>query len=185
MRVAFILLLSLLSIDIYCQIDNDSIIYWSPDAKLNWTDFKGDAPDTTGYQVALSFVQIYTRAHWEQGMPNYKVFAVFKKYNSWSKDTSKSTLTHEQLHFDIGELFARKMRKAMFELREKKDGSINDYLQALTTYFNECNKTNAMYDAETAHGIYKGKQEEWNKKIAKDLCELKDYEVDYSEYLEE
>jgi hypothetical protein len=177
LKLFFLLLISL-SIEINAQ-NSDSIKYWHKENKVNWVDFKGKPPDSSGYRVALSFVQINTQGYWEQNMPNYKVYTVFKKYKSWSKDTSLSTLSHEQLHFDIGELFARKMRKAMLKLRAEKNKSINDYLKTLSNYHKECIQTNDLYDTETAHGVYKSKQEEWNKKIAKELCELKKYEVDY------
>jgi len=181
MKVALMLLISFLYANIYCQIDNDSIIYWEKNI-LKWTDFKGEIPDSIGYQVALSFIEFKTNAHWEQGMPEYQIFAVFNKYKSWSTDTSVAILEHEQLHFDISELYARKIRKAMFELREKADTCVNDYMRALTILVKECNETNEKYDTETAHGIYKKKQKEWDKKIAKRLYELKHYKVNYSKY---
>jgi hypothetical protein len=182
-KLVYILLISL-CVEIQGQ-NNDSIIYWHKEIKLNWDDFKGLPPDSSGFQVAWSFVQIYTNADWKERLPNYRVYVVFKKNKSWSKDTSLTTLAHEQLHFDIGELYARKMRKAMLDLRNKKNDNINDYLNALNKYYTECYHLNDLYDKETAHGVYTGKQFEWNKKIIKELCAFREYEVDYLEYLKE
>lgn len=180
-KLIWILLLSL-CIKISAQ-NNDSLIYWNKANKIKWNDFKGLATDSIENQVAWSFIQINTAADWVDGLPNYKVYAVFKKYNSWSKDTTLATLAHEQLHFDIGELYARKMRKAMLDLRSKKSDNVNGYLNALNKYYIECNQINDLYDKETAHGVYLGKQQEWNNKINRELLLLKAYEVDYASYL--
>lgn len=185
MRVAvFILLLGLQS-NVHCQPSSDSIIYWSQCRKLNWADFRGNFPDSLGYEVAVSSTQILIQAYWDGRIPDYKVFAVFKRYDSWSKDTSRSVLAHEQLHFDIGELFARRARKALLKLQKKNDDSVDDYLQIIYSNIHECDSVEAVYDAETAHGVYRREQEEWSRKIAVELGELKDFEVDYTEYLSE
>lgn len=73
----------------------------------------------------------------------------------------------------------------MLDLRNNKNDNINDYLNALNKYFIECYQLNDLYDKETAHGVYIGKQIEWNKKIIKELCAFREYEVDYLEYLKE
>jgi hypothetical protein len=44
-----------------------------------------------------------------------------------SRTTSAYDLAHEQLHFDIGELYARKIRKGVMELRDRKIKSIEEY----------------------------------------------------------
>ncbi len=169
MRLFIIILLSVLSTHIYCQIESDSIMYWDRDTKLDWTCFKGKVLDSSGYQAAVSYIQIDTHAFWEDGMPNYMIFAIFKKCDSWSKDTSKYGLIHEQKHFDIGELFARKMRKAIADLREEKINNSSKYLDTLNILFSRYIKFQELYDIETAHGVYQKEQIKWNKKIKDEL----------------
>jgi hypothetical protein len=69
-------------------------------------------------------------------------------------------------------------------LRKRHLPDIKLYEKLIKTLIEERNKTDDQYDKETSHGIYHTKQEEWNKKISKELNELKAYEVDYSKYLE-
>jgi hypothetical protein len=169
----------------YGQIHEDSIVIWDKNNKLKWDYFKGLPLKKSGDSVALSFVEIGSVNCWDNddNLPNYKMYAFLKKYDSWSKDTSQCTLLHEQLHFDIGELYARKMRKAIYELRQNYVDSVNDYFDVLNKLYIECKEVNYLYDKETANGIYSKRQQEWNKKISKELFQLKEYEVDYTSYL--
>ena len=180
---------SLIALSIFLNLnclaqDSDSIIYWNTSVKLCWQDFKGRVPDSTEYDVAKSYIEIFTKGERSFGLPNYRIYPTFNRYKSWSKDTTIFILSHEQGHFDIGELYARKMRRSILGLREKGVESIDEYLKILYLYNDECIKFNDQYDTETAHGVYKSKQIEWSKKIAKELCELKKFEVDYSDYIE-
>lgn len=181
---SLIILMILLNLNSYAQ-DSDSIIYWNSTVKLSWKDFKGRVPDTTEHKVAGSYLDILTNGEVSFGLPNYRVYSTFNRYMSWSKDTTINMLSHEQGHFDIGEIYARKIRRSLQELREQRVDSIDEYLKTIYYYFDEFKIYNEKYDLETAHGVYKLKQLEWNKKIAKELCELKKFEVDYSDYIEE
>ncbi|GAA4468834.1 hypothetical protein GCM10023093_27200 [Nemorincola caseinilytica] len=45
----------------------------------------------------------------------YNITALFSKHDSWMIVRSKDILDHEQIHFDIYEIFARKMRRHVIE----------------------------------------------------------------------
>jgi len=177
MKLFILVLMSLISLGAYSQSAGDSLIYWGSHVKLNWADFKGEVPHAALKTDAMSYVEIKAKARWLDGVPDYNVYAAFRKYGSWTRNnTSLSLLKHEQLHFDIGELYVRKMRKAVFELNARGDTRPKDYQRILNRLADQYNETNALYDAETSHGLYKNEQEMWNREIKKELYELREYD---------
>jgi hypothetical protein len=160
------------------QCKNDTLIYWEKNQKLQWRDFHGKVPQDCGKDKARSSLIINTTFINRENLLDAKVLCVFNKNNSWVKDPSLSLLNHEQLHFDITELFARKIRKGISILRNTNQTNNEEYTKLVKVLLKEYNVFNVQYDEETAHSINKLKQIEWEYKIAKELEELKDYEVD-------
>lgn len=165
----------------YEDIDVGGVIYWDEDIKLKWSDFQGK-PDSlatyVGSATAVTMAQIRSEAYWEDDLPNFKVVNRFVKSKSWVVDSTTSSpfaLAHEQLHFDIAEIYTRKIRKGVAELRKSGNSDMDDYVGLIQKLMDARNKENALYDRETAHSIIDFKQEEWNEKIAKELKKLKEY----------
>ena len=178
----YLLLTILLTISnlLIAQYETDSIIYWDLNRKLQWSDFLDSVPDAgaASNMIAITPVEIITKGYWDKNMPNFKVMVYFMKYEAWTKDNSSSIiLNHEQLHFDIAELYARKIRKRIYELREMNEKDIDVYGESIKTLLTQRNERNKLYDAETLHGVFENKQKEWNLQIAKELWELKQYKV--------
>lgn len=181
--IRLIILLLLFSEICFSQENSDSTIYWNKIYKLKCSDFRGEHGDTSKYIVAISMIEIRSKGFWSNNLPNYKIFVVFHRSTSWNTDTTCSILTHEQLHFDMAEFYARKLRKHIAELRQNHNSELQDYSSIIANIYEEWTQAINKYDQETSHGESKSKQEEWNEKIAKDMEGLKDYEVDYLEYL--
>ena len=78
-------------------------------------------------------------------------------------------LAHEQLHFDICELFGRKLYKEILVLRDS--GKLNNrtikrlHSKLKKQYSNYQDK----YDNETEHSINQVEQLKWNSRICKEL----------------
>jgi len=180
MKSLSIIILFLLFSEICFSQDNcDSIIYWNKSYKLKCSDFRGEDRDTNKYIVAISMIEIRSKGFRSNNLPNYKIFVVFHRSTSWNTDTTCSILTHEQLHFDMAEYFARKLRKQIAELRQNQNSEIQNYSNIIANIYKEWTQEVNKYDQETFHGESKSKQEEWNEKIANDMEELKNYEVNY------
>ena len=101
----------------------------------------------------------------------------FNPKGSWVKEDDKNDflLHHEQVHFDIYEVNARKLRR---ELQTKKLTTVNaeSVVNRLIEKYSELNiKVQERYDSETEHSIKTEKQEKWNAAIAEELEELSDY----------
>lgn len=167
-----------MAFNVNAQCANDSIVYWSESRKLHWNDFQGKIPISYGKDRAGSSLSISPKYNYG----DVRVLCYFDIMTSWKRDTSLFLLQHEQLHFDIFELYARKIRKEVSFLTNCKKLNFEKFNNVTDSLFRECGLTNELYDQETSHSLIRVKQIEWEKKIAKDLETLKEYEVDYSDY---
>ena len=102
----------------------------------------------------------------------YRVKAVFYKYEAWTKSANEYILKHEQLHFDIIELFARKLRKRIKEFSGDMDSKFGTVVKGLIA---ESLKWEKDYDRDTNHGAFIEDQQKWVKKISAELDSLKGY----------
>ena len=168
----------------------DTILYWSKQQKLTWNDYMGNSPKTylTTYgteAIAVTAAEIKYEIKKKDDLITYKVYSIFIKTLSWKKDSSEAALIHEQLHFDIAEVFSRKIRKEFNLLDIQNINDVQSYIVVAKKLLNERNKMDDQYDQETLHGAIDFMQKKWSMKILCELCDLKEFEVDYSEYLEE
>jgi hypothetical protein len=153
-------------------------ICWSEERRLIWNDFQ-DKADTAGIykgKKAITSVYIETLYYNDAGLPNYRVSNVFEKDRSWTIDTTSSLLLmHEQLHFDISELYARKIRKGIRGLRKQGTKEIAKYNDLINFELAERRNRQKQYDKGTHHGAIDILQREWNLKIKRELDLLKQY----------
>ncbi len=146
---------------------------------LVWSDFQGKAPASSEFaaftMTRVNLESAYTgRGKLWKG--EFKVEAVFLPQKSWARDNRRSrserVLAHEQLHFDIAELSARKLRKALSELPEwstdvkQKANALFDKLVA------EGEQMQKRYDQETNHGLDAKQQERWKLMVEDELQKL-------------
>lgn len=156
-------------------------IIWKEDQKLAWSDFKSKSNNMGNANVVA-----YTHCGWEysavvssdSNVPvKIGIQTIFKENQSW-KDVKRITdyaLLHEQKHFDIAELFARRLRKEV----EEKVVSSGDYIKYFHGIYNKIAKDykdfQASYDRDTRNGINTIKQAEYNTLITEELEKLKKY----------
>ena len=175
----FIFLFQILHIGLYAQTNADEL-KWKADLKLKWTDFKA-LPDKSSPHAATTFSKLnYSYTSDENGKQTIKVNCCFIKSKSWKKKevVNAYILTHEQLHFDITELYARKTRQAMAKyLKENanSENAIAEIKQIFSTLFAEKVNFDTQYDLETNHSRNKEKQEEWQIKVKDMMKELAEY----------
>lgn len=93
-------------------------ITWSKTNRLSWNDFQApkDFKKPTDSSVAFTncgVSYLVTKSTNPKAKVEIHVKAVFDQSKSWKKSDSpgNSVLVHEQLHFDIAEVYARKIRK--------------------------------------------------------------------------
>lgn len=167
---SFILLLSCLSF-----LPKQDTIRWEKEEQLQWSNFKARAPKLSGYE-ALSAVGISLGFTMQGRDASIEIFSFFIPQKSWTKDKkSQYLLNHEQMHFNISEIHARKMRKACMEANWSSK-TIQNRLNGMLQKFTDAeDKMQEKYDRETNHSIVKNKQEEWDDFIQNELQKLEAY----------
>ena len=147
---------------------------WNEFYKLQWDDFQGE-PDENSLGDAGAAVKISAKPFLVKNRIKYDVVATFNRKKSWARDKSVSLLAHEQLHFDIAELYARKIRKKISELRDQGVNDIKTYNSAIQELLLESNEADERYDLETLHGALSRKQATWAAKVKNELAALQRY----------
>ena len=159
------------------QDNNEELLDWSHSRKLTWADYKAspnpgsDAAASTTTYLGITY-NITTNDF------SYAIESRFSKTRSWGLHKTPYILSHEQGHFDISEIFARKLNKKMREYRFDRKTYQKDLKKIYQDILDEKEEMQDEYDTETRHSINKEKQAEWLKRIAKMLEEYKDY-ADY------
>lgn len=160
------------------------LILWNHHIRLTWDDFQGpaDKQRRVGVQAATQ-VMIELNSHIESNQAHFSVSCYFEKPSSWTINReSDYLLAHEQLHFDIAELYAREMRKRLKALSGVCHGNLESRVRQIYREVNrEHNAFQDRYDRETEHSKNRGKQAEWEVKVARLLEETSGFrEVNFS-----
>lgn len=159
-----------------------SVITWSSQHKLNWSDFKGTANTDiyayaqTSYKIEIqpSNVSVDENNH-VVGYKSLTAVANFYTKHSWVYERDAYLLLHEQLHFDIAELYARKMRMEFQKLKVKKIANYDSYAAVYNRLWNQCRSMQKQYDKETKHGQLRAENDKWIRNIATQLDTYKTY----------
>ena len=158
-----------------CKLpDSEDILIWNENYKLQPEDFweKKSMKDKACAYVQLGCLRIHVAG----GRSIIKIYACIDRKRSWisnsiSKEDLPYVLNHEQRHFDLAEVCARKIRervikKFRFKIRLKwKD------LNWIEKLYEEYQKLQEKYDSET--DLSKESQEKWNKWIDEELEKTK------------
>lgn len=160
---------------VFCIQDNEPVITWSSSYKLSWEDFKAkpnindDAVAITASGITFGFSFTETDKN-EMVSFTTEIFAHFYPEHSWYKKelANNHILEHEQLHFDITELFARKFRYRISQL--KLSNSIRKQLNKIEKNINtELSEMQNEYDSETNNSRNYESQAKWNMYINTEL----------------
>ncbi len=155
-------------------------IIWSENRKLTWSDFKGK-PDINSAGSASTACKIEIRpvnvlVDEKGNIKNYKSLksvALFFPDLSWVKKKKPHLLLHEQLHFDIVELYSRKLNRKFTELKTRKITKFESYVNSYKKLWAKCRKTQQQYDTETDHGRLVEINKIWTDKITNELKKCK------------
>jgi len=164
---------------LFAQSKNEELLDWSASRRLTWNDYKAN-PDPGSDAAASTTSYLAIEYNISNSSFSYKIQSRFSKTRSWGLHKTKYILSHEQGHFDIAEIFARKLNKQMSEYRFNKKTYQQDLNEIYQEILDEKEKMQNDYDKETNHSINKEKQAEWLKKIAKMLEEYDEYSDYYS-----
>jgi len=124
----------------------------------------------------------------DDGSWYYNITALFSKYDSWLIIKSRDIVDHEQIHFDIYELYARMMRKAVVDNLRRNFASDNlanaqNELNAeFEQLFQQMYDRHLDFDRETMtftsnNAPLNAMNLKWKNMLRKEMVLLKDYEV--------
>ncbi|HYS21282.1 MAG TPA: DUF922 domain-containing protein [Gemmatimonadales bacterium] len=152
---------------------------WSATRPLRWGDFHG-VPRQGGDEAAKTAYGIYYAWKCRGRAFEFRAVAAFHTQESWVQPAVVSdsaegprTLGHEQTHFDIAEVYARRLRRHLRELGggggEPCAQSDADLSAAAQRLLDEEKAMQRRYDAETAHGLRRREQAAWETEIRRQL----------------
>src|SRR3990170_3299813 len=90
---------------------SNDLIQWSDNYRLTWDDFQA-TPPKNATKAALTSSSIFMKFETEGSSLRYDISCNFDKKHSWGRVKNAHILAHEQGHFDIAEIYARKLNKA-------------------------------------------------------------------------
>ncbi len=156
---------------------NDHSMTWTESLKLTWDNFK-DQPDPNSDVVAitasgLTFQYTIQKENDEIIGFTTEVKTSFYPEKSWVKpeSTNPHILSHEQLHFDITALHARKFKQQLSKLKVSKNlveilDSIHYQIQA------DLKMMQNLYDTETDFSRNIKVQAHWEQRVQEELLKL-------------
>ena len=149
-------------------------IVWNENAPLEWEDYKGKVPISN--MAATTACQIKLDISCDDDIFTYTITAVMMPEKSWVKKNlaDDNLLEHERLHFDISELYARKIRAAFANIHTDCH-HFDIYDKIIHKMVKEMEAVQQRYDKDTNHGTIYSPHEVWRNKIALELDALKDY----------
>ena len=164
----------------------DDFILWQENKKLKIQDFKADNKDTVKvnrqqFLGAISAIRIEYSSFQrnKNSVPDFSIKTYFDPNESWMLLKNDYVLQHEQIHFDLTELYARKMRKSVESLRQKNVTNISIYRKKIQRWNAMKEKASNQFDADNQDYYIKigqkilfqknPKQEAWKKKVDREL----------------
>ncbi len=156
--------------------ENSEVIPWTYERILTWDDFQRqpqrgtDVVATTSTTLGISY-QI------RDGELAYSITCNFSKVKSWGSMKTDYILAHEQAHFDITEIIARRLHEKLqnYQLDKKT------FRQHITRIYEQAVKDKEemqeKYDSETSHSRNRKMQEYWLEHIAQLLVDTEHLET--------
>lgn len=184
MRFHLVLCGVFMSLTLLAQGPNNGIEY-SDAGKFHWGLFKGrinpqhiaEMGANTG-AVTVSSLS-YSTVKFTSTSVILKITAKFHTHESWTRypklRNPGHALNHEKRHFDLCEVYARKIRQRISETRFTRR-NLNSQLKSIfSALTKEHSAEQSKYDHETEHSIDPEQQKLWNEEIDRRLTDLADY----------
>ena len=162
------------------QADEEKI-HWHKNVSLDWNDFLASPNLKSHYSAESSLNISYGMKIKESNgktTVDFEVNCYFDRSESWVKNEKRTPqlLGHEQIHFDIAEYFARKLRK---EFSEHSYTTLNFQTKSESIFaiiYKDYANYQAQYDALTKHGSNHDAQAVWAKKVGELISKSERFE---------
>ena len=153
-------------------------IFWTENRKLEWQDFQSQTKPNTSQTAATTYCGIsylLTSSTKKFTDKQVKIESFFIPSKSWAHPEHKTdnVLMHEQSHFDIAELFARRFRKIISN-KSLDTKSLQKYYEKIYDGYKDYQQD---YEVLTNHGRIRDKQLEYSRKINEEIEALSDFKI--------
>lgn len=163
-----------------CFQPKEESILWDESNRLEWSDFRGN-PDVNSVAAAITASGIifdFSARTTSTRIVGFTatVEAHFYPNQSWyhKNHVNNIVLAHEQLHFDITELHARKLRKQIDEAHFSLN--IKNEISKLHSNINkELKEFQKKYDSESDFSRSVETQKAWQVFVEQELVKLTKY----------
>lgn len=148
-------------------------ILWEPATRLEWSDFQAKPPKSQriAATTASGISYQYSATGTSQGYTlEFQVDTYFYPKKSWyhPEICDSVILSHEQLHFDIAELYAREFRRRLAS--RTFSSAVKAEVRALFKEINqELSEFQKRYDRETDFSRNREAQTRWRRQISERL----------------
>lgn len=150
----------------------NSTFSWSPERKLNWDDFKGPTQLQDEHSAAATHCGISIRYRLSNDKKRtLEVTNTFYTTKSWVKPDGKipSVLVHEQGHFDLCEVYTRKLRTELAAVNIDDAGARVAVSEIYGRIMSEYENSQQAYESETVHGTNLDIQQKWTSQLSTSL----------------
>lgn len=153
---------------------------WTQHPRLAWDDFRGRPPQSGAYPSAESDTGFRYQLVCRSGLLDVDAAAFFSPSGSWVKPNEETPelLRHEQGHFDMAELYALKLRKAVRDSKTSCSdrAAANAAGQKMASEFQQdWEKAERDYESGTTEGSDVKRQDAASSRIAAGLAALSAY----------
>ena len=146
------------------------MIPWENDKRLEWEDFLCE-PKVGTDAVASTSTSLGIAYQLTDGELKYHITCYVNNEKSWGLMKTDYILAHEQGHFDITEIFARRLNQALQNYQFNKKTFKKDIGQIYQSIVSEKEEYQKTYDAQTDHSRNRKVQYDWLEKIDSLLAE--------------
>jgi len=162
-------------------------IPWNQERPIEWTDFLGTPPDRPMAEAAMIDMRVSWRVQYvvsydparggwrgEVTPELVEVSNTMNPFGSWviAEKADQTLLDHERRHFDLNEVYARRLREELSRVSASGRGA-DEVKRTLKARINETADRvlstlagmQELYDSDTAHGTDLSAQAGWDSLI--------------------
>jgi hypothetical protein len=154
---------------------NVSEFQWKEHSRLTWADFRGPAMNHGEEDETAAVTHCGMGFKTSPGADGKPVITVFNKFytnKSWVRSDAKipSILEHEQGHFDLCEIYTRKLRESLEGFDLDKPNAKQQMYDIYYRINSEYEARQQQYEDETTHGVNEPIQKRWTANINNELA---------------
>ncbi len=157
--------------------EDEELIPWSSYRRLHWDDFRSEPKKNTD-AVASTSTSLGIAYQVKNSLLIYQITCNFSKTKSWGLVKTAYILSHEQGHFDITEIYARKLHQALQSYGFNRKNYKQDVNRVYQKIITEKEAFQELYDYQSDHSRNKKEQAAWLliiKKLLEDTSPYANY----------